>query len=58
MEAPVFLLFGLAIGYLLLWTAIRDKRDPDGGYDGWFAIKRPPGERSLGSEQRPRIGKR
>jgi hypothetical protein len=39
MEAPVFLLFCLAIGYLLYWTVVNDKRDPNGGCDGWFSIK-------------------
>lgn len=39
MEAPVFLFFCLSVGYLLYWTTVNDKRDPNGGRDGWFAIK-------------------
>jgi hypothetical protein len=39
MEAPVFLLFCLAVGYLMFWTVKNEKVDPDGGHDGWFAIK-------------------
>lgn len=42
MEAPVFLFFSLSVGYLLYWTVVNDKLNPNGGYDGWFAIKRPP----------------
>lgn len=39
MEAPVFALFCLAVGYLMYWTVINEKRDPNDGRLGWFAIK-------------------
>lgn len=51
MEAPVFLLFCLAMGYLLYWTVINDTRDPNGGYEGWFAIK-PPAEKKSDADDR------
>ncbi len=44
METPVFFLFCFAVGYLMYWTAVNDKRDPHKGEGGWFAIK-PPKER-------------
>lgn len=55
MEAPVFLIFCLAVGYLLYWTVVNDKRDPNGGYDGGFAIKPPPDAKAppLTGPQRP-----
>lgn len=42
MEAPVFLFFCLSVGYLLYWTVVNDKRSPNGGHDGWFAIRPIP----------------
>lgn len=42
MEAPVFLFFCLSVGYLLYWTVVNDKRSPNGGHDGWFAIRPTP----------------
>jgi hypothetical protein len=39
MEGVVFLIFAGAIGYVLFWTVKNEKVDPDGGHDGWFAIK-------------------
>lgn len=44
MEAPVFLLFAFAVGYLMYWTVVNEKRDPNGGYEGWFAIRKPKGD--------------
>lgn len=44
MEAPIFLLFCCAVGYLLFWMLVNEKRDPNGGHDGWFAIKPPAKE--------------
>ena len=39
MESIVFLIFCLAVGYLLYWTVINEKRDPNDGSEGYFAIK-------------------
>ncbi len=47
MEALVFLLFCCAVGYLLYWTLVNEKRDPNGGHDGWFAIKPPAKEQNV-----------
>lgn len=41
MESPVFLLFCLAVGYLMYWTVRNEKLDPNGGYHGWFGLKKP-----------------
>ena len=41
MEAPVFTLFCLAIGYLMYWAVMNDKHDPNSGQKGWFALKSP-----------------
>lgn len=41
METVVFFVFILAVGYLLFWTVVNEKRDPNGGYGGWFAIRAP-----------------
>jgi len=52
MEAPIFLLFALAVGYLMFWTVVNEKRDPNGGYEGWFAIRRPDSETKAQDDQR------
>lgn len=41
MEAPVFLLFCFAVGYLMYWTVRNEKLDPTGGYEGYFGLKKP-----------------
>lgn len=41
METIVFFIFILAVGYLLFWTVVNEKRDPNGGHQGWFAIRVP-----------------
>ena len=40
MEAPVFALFCLAVGYLMYWTVVNEKLDPNGGYEGWFGLRK------------------
>jgi len=52
MEAPVFVLFALAIGYLLYWTVVNEKRDPNGGYEGWFAIRKGKSEQDTSNGRR------
>lgn len=42
MESVVLIVFCLAIGYLMYWTVVNEKRDPNGGHEGWFALKPPP----------------
>ena len=39
MESIVFLIFCPAVGYLLYWTVINEKRDPNDGGEGYFGIK-------------------
>jgi hypothetical protein len=45
METIVFFLFCLGVGYLMYWTTVNDKRDPNRGDAGWLAIK-PPEKRT------------
>lgn len=52
METPVFALFCLAVGYLMYWTVMNEKRDPDGGSEGWFAIRPPRPNRETAKDPR------
>jgi hypothetical protein len=54
MEGIVFLIFSGAIGYVLFWTVKNEKVDPDGGHDGWFAIKEPDTSHKANRNGRPR----
>lgn len=54
METIVFFTFILAVGYLLFWTVVNEKRDPNGGHEGWFAIRKPKEENQTdNSRQKP-----
>jgi hypothetical protein len=52
-----FLMVCLAIGYVGYWMITNEKVDPNGGYDGWFAMTRPkpkPPDQRFGPPPAPR----